>query len=113
MDGGPGSAAWRAGRWLAPAGVVGVAMIAAVPALGSTPQTELRDAIGPMIILAAGLTAVLAIAAFRSERRYPTKSAPAILLIGLLVGGGPSSAFGPSPTRVTPCPSRWPPWSVR
>lgn len=73
-------------RWLAIAGVAGLALIAAVPALGSTPHTELRDAIGPMIILAAGLTVVVAIDGLRNRRSYPTKSAPAILLVGLLVG---------------------------
>jgi hypothetical protein len=73
-------------RWLRVAGFAGLGLIAAIPLLGSTPHTELRDSIGPMIMLAAGLVIVLAFDALRVERPYPVKTAPAILLIGLLVG---------------------------
>lgn len=73
-------------RWLALGALAALVVIVAVPLLGSSPHTELRDAIGPMIILAAGLATVAAIDALRFDRPYPTQGVPAILLIGLLVG---------------------------
>ena len=75
-----------ASRWLAIAGAAGLALMVAVPLIGGTPHTELRDAIWVMIIATAGLALVLSIAALRTDRPYPTKAAPGILLIGALVG---------------------------
>jgi hypothetical protein len=73
-------------RWLGVAGLAGLFLLVAVTVLGGSPHTELRDAIGPMIVVAAGLASALGINALRHDRPYPTKLAPAILLIGLLVG---------------------------
>lgn len=73
-------------RWLPMAGFAGLLAIAAVPVVGSSPHTELRDTIGPMLILAMALVVLLLIAALRERRPYPTNAVPAILLVGLLVG---------------------------
>jgi hypothetical protein len=109
-------------RWLAVAGLAGLLLIVAVPVLGSSPHTELRDVIGPMIVIAAGLAVVIGMDALRHDRPYPALLVPAILLIGLLVGwallvGSRTTAYAPYalPFTVAACacalttlsPGRW------
>ena len=109
-------------RWLTVAGIAGLLILVAIPVLDGSPHTQLRDAIGPMIVVAAGLASILGIAAFRHDRPYPTQLAPAILLIGLLVGwalfvGFRTTAYAPYalPFTVAACacalatlsPDRW------
>ena len=73
-------------RWLVVAAFAGLAAIALAPIVGSTPHTELRDLMLPMVLVGAVLAVVLAVDGIRAGRPYPTQSVPAILLVGLTLG---------------------------
>jgi hypothetical protein len=72
--------------WLGIAGAGVLAVIVSVPVLGSTPHTEIRDAIWVLAIAAVALTLALGTVAIRSARPYPHQAVPAILLVGQILG---------------------------